>query len=297
MNLKRLFTFIQVAEHRRFTDVAALQNLTQSGISRQIKKLEEELGVQLFERKTAFVDLTPAGRLMYTRAKELLVKWEELVQESHSLHDGLSGIFKLGASTIPATCLLPQMIKSFQSRYPQVRFSVKAGDSSRILRQVEAQELDAAIIGRDPKNSNLAARPIINDHLVLIGGDPNQRIHSLEDIVHRPFIFREAGSGTREAVSQSLRKAGIDPGSLNITIEVSTTESMLAMVEAGLGLAFVSEWAVRQTVRKNITVLHHLPTDRCFYFIVQKSRQDQPLMKLFMSEANLTVQPFSSPRK
>lgn len=285
MNLKRLQTFVDVADRRCFSKVAAMMNVTQSGISRQIKALEQEVGVQLLNRNTSFVELTPAGRIVYSRALSLLAEWEQILHECHGLKQELSGTLKIGASTIPGTYLLPRIIKSFQDQYPKVEFSVLIDDSSAILTKLENRQIDMAVVGRKPEQSHIQAQSIAEDRLVLIGNRPEQRITKLEEIKQWPIIVREKGSGTRTAMDQSLKQHGIQPEELHYAAEVSSTESILAMVEAGIGVSFVSNWSVAQTLmRPNLTILYELPTDRCFYLAAHETRISHPLIETFTKE-------------
>lgn len=284
MNLKRLQTFVHVTERRCFTDVADLMNVTQSGVSRQIKTLEEEVGIMLINRNTSFVELTPAGRLVYKRAKSLLLEWEQLLEECQDMKHELSGVLRVGASTIPGSYLLPKIIKAFQDKYPKVDFFVKTGDSSTILTALENKQMDIAIVGRKPEKSHIHAHCIAEDRLVLVGNESTSKITSLDEVKKRPFIVREKGSGTREATDKSLRHYGIEPEDLHCAAEVSSTESLLAMVEAGIGIALVSYWAIQELMQDNIKVLHELSTDRCFYVAFQESRKSHPLIQSFVQE-------------
>ncbi|GAB7386914.1 selenium metabolism-associated LysR family transcriptional regulator [Bacillaceae bacterium] len=285
MNLKRLQTFIQVVDRRSFSEVAEILDLTQSGVSRQIKTLEEEVGIQLLNRNSSFVELTPAGRLVYKKAKLLLAQWDELLQECQALKNVLNGILKIGASTIPATYLLPKIVKSFHEKHPKVEFCIVTDDSGEILTKLENQQIDAAIVGRSPDPARFQSQIIAEDRLVLIGNDPECCISSLEEIKKYPLILRERGSGTREAMEQALQRYGIALDDLRYVAEVGSTEAVLAMVEAGVGLSFVSYWALRETGRKNISVLYELPTERRFYLAMLTARLSHPVIRAFAEEA------------
>lgn len=284
MNLKRLQTFVLVVERRCFSDAAETMKLTQSGVSRQMKALEEEVGIQLLNRNTSFVELTPAGRIVYKRAKSILMEWEQLLQECQELKHELSGVLRIGASSIPGSYLLPKIIKAFQDKHPRVEFSVRIGDSSTILTALENKQIDIAIAGRKPKSPQIQAHCIAEDRLVLIGKKSESMITSLGEIKRRPIIVREPGSGTREAMDRSLKNYGIEPDDLHLAAEVSNTESILAMVEAGIGIALVSYWVVRTQLRDNLSILYELPTDRCFYLTYHESRSTHPLIQSFTQE-------------
>lgn len=284
MNLKRLETFVHVTKRRSFSEVAEILNITQSGVSRQIKTLEEELGVQLIERTTTSVELTPVGRLVYKKAEALLLQWEQLLQECKDLKNELSGTIKIGASTIPAATLLPQIIKSIQDQYPRIEFSITIKDSSGILNLLQNQQIDVAIVGRNPDHPRMQVHRIAEDRLVLIGNNSLPCLSSIEEIKQYPFIIREKGSGTREAIDQSIRNYGMDPDKLQCVAEVNSTETILGLIEAGVGVAFVSYWAIHGNVRNKIKILFELPTNRCFYMAFDAARNSAPLIQTFVQK-------------
>lgn len=285
MNLKRLQTFILVAEHHGFSEAAHILDLTQSGVSRQIKTLEEELDVQLFKRSTSLVELTPAGRHVYKKAKSLLGQWDSLVQECQLFKSEWSGLLKIGASTIPGTYLLPQIVKSFRTKYPKMEFAVTIDDSSKVMALLENGQIDLAIVGSRPDPGRYFFRPVAKDRLVLIGGRHLAAMTSAGEMLKHPFIVREQGSGTRKAMDEALRRHGIEPEELTLAAEVNSTESILAMVEAGVGVSFVSDWVLKETNRDAISVLYEMPTDRRFYIVSLAARQSYPVIQLFIQEA------------
>lgn len=285
MNLKRLQTFVHAAKHKSFSEVADIMNMTQSGVSRQIKTLEDELDIQLFERSTTYVELTSAGRMVYKKTERLLQEWELLVEECKQLKHELSGSIRIGASTIPAVSLLPRIIKSMQAKYPRIEFVVDTGDSSNILNKLQNQQIDAAVVGRKPEHAQLAAECIAEDRLVLIGAGNFPRLTSLEDMKKYPFIIREQGSGTREAVEHSLRSCGMGLDDLHLAAVVSSTEASLAMAAAGIGVSFVSYWALQQNRPTDLKILHELPTNRCFYISFDVHRASNLLIQAFVQEA------------
>ncbi|GIQ69142.1 selenium metabolism-associated LysR family transcriptional regulator [Xylanibacillus composti] len=289
MNLKRLETFIRVADHHHFSEAAERLKLTQSAVSRQIKTLEEELGLQLFNRNTAFVELTSAGRVVYKKARELLGHWEQFQRECRQLQEGLSGLLRIGASTIPALYMLPSVAQAFRNKYPQVELSISMDDSASILQQLVERRIDVALIGDSPQGSGLVSKVIAEDRLALIGSDPERKVSTLEEVVHDPFIMREKGSGTREAADRALRSHGLDPEQLRTVAEVNTTESVLALVEAGMGLSLVSCWAVGNRPRQHVHILMELATDRCFSTVALASRQHDALVQSFIAETVNTI--------
>jgi DNA-binding transcriptional LysR family regulator len=284
MNLKRLQTFILAADHKNFSSVAEMLGLSQPAISKQIRTLEEELGVELFHRETWPPTLTEPGRLVYRKSKELLAQWEELVRICQSFQNILTGILRIGASTIPTSYLLPSLLRSFREQYPGIEAHVTTNDSAEVERMVKERTLDVGIIGMYPKSHLFETVELAKDRLVLIGPPGNQPIRHLSEIVERPFIFREPGSGTWQSAIEGLSKAGLSVEDLHCIAQVDSTEAILSMVQGGLGYSFLSLLAARRAAENNqIAILAELPIERSFYLIFERSRRYHPLLEAFIS--------------
>ena len=261
--------------------------LTQSGVSRQIKALEEEIGLQLLSRTSTSVKPTPTGELVYRRAKQMLAEWDLLLAECRRLKEEWRGQLKIGASTIPASCMLPKIVRKIRESHPKVEFNIHAEDSEDVLAMLQKRQIDLAFVGQKIEHEELHREFVITDRLVLIGCEAHQPLSSLQEIQKVPVIVREKGSGTRKAVEELLKKTGIALETLTIAAEVNSTEAILALVEAGVGYAIVSHWSIRDIYRPNIRVLLDLPTDRGFYLYTQKSKQADPLVQMFIEETLL----------
>jgi DNA-binding transcriptional LysR family regulator len=284
MNLKRLQTFILAADHKNFSSVAEMLGLSQPAISKQIRTLEEELGVELFHRETWPPTLTESGRLVYRKSKELLAQWEELVRICQSFQNILTGILRIGASTIPTSYLLPSLLRSFREQYPGIEAHVTTNDSAEVERMVKERTLDVGIIGMYPKSHLFETVELAKDRLVLIGPPGHQPIRHLSEIVERPFIFREPGSGTWQSAIEGLSKAGLSVEDLHCIAQVDSTEAILSMVQGGLGYSFLSLLAARRAAENNqIAILAELPIERSFYLIFERSRRYHPLLEAFIS--------------
>ncbi|WP_274365181.1 selenium metabolism-associated LysR family transcriptional regulator [Paenibacillus thermotolerans] len=285
MNFKYLHTFVNVVEHQGFTEVSQAMGLTQSGVSRQIKALEEEIGLQLLSRTSSSVKPTLAGETVYRKAKQLLAEWDLLLAECHALKNEWTGQIKIGASTIPASYMLPDIVRRIREKHPKIEFAIRAEDSEDVLTMLLKRQIDLAFVGHRIEHEELTGEYVAADMLVLIGRDGHKPLSSLKDVRDVPIIVREKGSGTRRAVEEILNKSGFSLETLTVAAEVNSTEATLAMAEAGVGYAFVSHWSIRDAYRPGIRVFLEIPTDRGFYLYVHKSRHSHPLIGLFMEEA------------
>lgn len=275
MNLKRIRTFLLVVEHKNFSIVAEMLDISQPAVSKQIKTLEDELGVVLVHRDS--VEPTEAGRLVYRKGKELLAAWEQLADECHSLQGELSGVLRIGTSTIPGSYLVPAILRNFRERYPRVEVRLSVHDSDEVLGRLRDGFLDVGVLGKKPEGDHLAAHVVATDRMLLIGPVDSEEVDGFGDLKKLPFIFREEGSGTWQAAKEGLLKWGGSLHELHSVAEVDSTEAVVALVEAGFGYSFVSDLAAEPATRfGRVKVLAELPGTRDFYLAYPISKQNHP---------------------
>lgn len=284
MNLKRIRTFLLVVEHRNFSTVAELLDISQPAVSKQIKTLEDELGVVLLHRDS--VEPTEAGRMVYRKGKELLYAWDQLVNECRGLQGELSGLLRIGTSTIPGSYLVPGLLRDFRERYPRMEVRITVHDSDEVLHMLRDGLLEVGIVGKKPSEDQLIGHVIATDRLLLIGPVDSEEIDGFGDLKGLPFVFREAGSGTWQAVKESLQQWGGSVSDLHNVAEVDSTETVISLVEAGLGYSIVSDLAARPATKHGrVKVLAELPGTRDFYLTYPASKQQHPAIVAIVSLA------------
>lgn len=247
MNFKQLEAFIQVAELHSFTRAARHLYMSQPAISFQIKALEEELEVTLFQRTEKKVSLTQAGRLLYPEAKKMLAHYNNIKAGLDALRGLKSGHLLIGASTIPGEYLLPGYLGLFRQRYPGVQVNLRVAGSGDVVRWVQEREIDLGVVGAIQNVENLVFNEWIKDELVLIV-PPGHRWDgswvNMADLVEEKFIMREEGSGTRKSMLEILERYGLGVDKLDVNMELGSTRAVISAVQAGMGIGFVSRWAV-----------------------------------------------------
>ncbi len=289
MNLKYLQTFITVCELESFTAAAAALGLTQPGISKQIQKLEQTLGVTLLERDANSVRFTDAGRRIYLLGKQMLATWQEMDDIRHTRAGALSGRLRIGASTIPASHLLPSVLATLHERHPLIELSVTVRDSEEIVEMIHHGALDVGMVGMEPPHGDLWRAVCGYDQLVLIGPpavakDESKTDWSWEKV---PLILRESGSGTRAAALHALREQGVGSTRLTLLGEVDDTNAIVALVKNGVGFAIVSELAVRDDIASHtVSPIKQLEVKRSFYLACKMDALERPLVKAFLAAAS-----------
>ncbi|BAF59529.1 MAG: LysR family transcriptional regulator [Syntrophothermus sp.] len=252
MNLKQLEAFLLVAELQSFTKAARQLYMSQPAVSFQIKALEEDLQVALFQRGDKKVILTEAGRLLYPEAKQMLKHYQKIKVGLDDLRDLKKGHLVVGASTIPGEYLLPLLIGKFKEKYPGIKITLKVSGSGQVGQWVREREIDLGITGAFIEGESLECRPWIDDQLVLIV-NPSHRWASLgavqaSELKNEPMIMREHDSGTRRTIEKKLKECNLSLEKIPQGMELGSTRAVITAVEAGLGVSIVSRYAAREAL-------------------------------------------------
>jgi DNA-binding transcriptional LysR family regulator len=241
VELRHVEYFVAVAEELSFTRAAERLSMAQSPISEQIRKLERELDTTLFLRTTRSVALTPAGRIFYEQATALLSAAKRAADSARLAGQGRLGRLALGFGGSATYELMPQLIRAYKQRYPDVVLEVR----SEMLTPAQVESLldDTLSVGllRPPLNAEgLVVEVVREDPLVAllpVSHPLASRVDlSLEDLRDEPFISYPSSppSSVYLTVMSAFRQAGITP---RVHQEVAETSSLVALVAAGLGVA------------------------------------------------------------
>jgi DNA-binding transcriptional LysR family regulator len=245
----RLKVFRTVARHLNFRMAAEDLLLTQPAVTQQIKALEAELDVALFDRAGGKVTLTAAGTALLPFTEQLASlanQAREAVAATTSSH---AGKLTLAASQTIGQYLLPRLIAGFLARNPKVNIQVISGNTQQALEALlDTRTANLALIEGPALRQDARIQPFMEDHMVCVVPAAHEWADEEIDLVQlrqATLVTRELGSGSRRIVEQALENAGIPLRDLHIRMTFDSTEGLLSAVEAGLGIAFVSRWAVR----------------------------------------------------
>jgi DNA-binding transcriptional LysR family regulator len=285
----RLVVFRAVAEQRSFRKAAEELYLTQPAVSLQIKALEEDLGVQLFDRTGAQARLTAAGTVLLgyaRRAHELLISAEHQIA---ALNGKLAGRLTLGASTTIAQYVLPRLLGEFSKEHPGVSPTLISGNTEQMVQAVNEQKIALGFIEGPARSRDVSTEPFLRDELVLIvpAAHPwaERSAVASSEIGSIPLLMRERGSGTRRIIELALERSGAKRRSLDIVMELDSTEAIKTAVEAGLGAGFVSRWAIAKDLRLGssfkIVEIRGLRIQRDFLMASVKGPELQGLAQAF----------------
>jgi DNA-binding transcriptional LysR family regulator len=241
----RLKVFRAVAEQLSFSKAAEHLFLTQPAVTLQIKALESDLGVRLFDRGAGGISLTQQGSVLLKYALRVAELVAEVEQKLGTGKGQVSGELPLGASTTIAQYVLPRLLRAFLEEHPQVHVSFHSGNTSQIVESLLDGKVSIGLIEGPSRARGVRVEPFMEDELVLI----TPRNFESDHLTHSQFVessllMREHGSGSRQVVEKALEKGGFKLKSFKRVMDLDSTEAIKSAVEAGLGVGFVSRWAI-----------------------------------------------------
>jgi DNA-binding transcriptional LysR family regulator len=278
--LRELKTFLAVARHGTFAAAGLHIGLTQSAVSAQIRNLEQALGIRLFDRTGRQAMLNPAGQRAVPMAQEMLAIFGRMAV-SEDVSD-FRGELKIGAVATAQTGLLPQALLRLRQQAPGLEPKLVPGVSLNLLSQVDAGEVDLAIMIKPPFElpKELSAQVIRREPFVLIvppqvdGNDP------LRLLAERPHVRYDRNSFGGRLVTRFLREQRIE---VNVALELDELEAIVKMVESGLGVSLLPKaglW-LEHPLKVRIIELGELTFYREMVLLQRYSQRNQPIQKLF----------------
>ena len=275
MDFSRLQVFHAVARRLSFSQAAEDLYTSQPNVSKHVHELERELGVRLFHRLGRRVALTDAGRIVYDYAERAFDLTKGLQRALAELEGLERGSLRLGASSTPGLYLLPQALAVFHRRYAALDFSLQITNSQQVIQGVLQQTLDLGFVGGYVEATGLQVRPYVMDELVLIVPSRSPLLGAekvpLERLAEETFIMRETGSGTRQVIEKVLAQYSLQP---HRTMEMNGCEAVKRAVAAGLGLSFVSRYAVQWELAQGVVVILDIPGLRITRPLAMVSHKD-----------------------
>lgn len=255
--MDQLRTFVVAADELNFTKAAEILHLTQPAVSQQIKELENFFQMSLFERRGRQVQLSLGGERLRPYARHILAQVDEARTVLSELAGKTYGKLLIGSGNTVGIYLLPELLGQFQVRFPDVLTSLKVAETSEILEMLSHGELDLALLEESPTESRLrqlTRTPFVADELVLIAPPRRPELESrfpagsiaLDQLTQLPMIMRQPSSRTRQLILNRITAAGVDVERLKVIMELGNTEAIKRAVMAGLGVGFVSTFAIRQ---------------------------------------------------
>ncbi|NOY65695.1 MAG: LysR family transcriptional regulator [Nitrospirae bacterium] len=284
----RLKAFCLLAEMKSFSKAAEAKFITQSAMSHLIKNLEDELGIKLINRHSRTISLTPAGRVFYQHAKRILALYREMENDIYRIANKVKGVLYIGATPTAGIYLLPQVFYDFLKKYPEVQIELSQYCTEKILESLERGTLDIGIVEGNIRNTHLHSEEIAEDEIVVIASDDNPLTEKdsivPEDLITQPFIMPERGSGLREFIEAFFQTNRINPEDVRISMIIDNPELTVQVVQSGVGISFVSKWAVFDALKDGtikVLPIKNTRLSRKFYIVTLEDEPSALTVKTF----------------
>jgi len=242
LDMRQLKYFLTIAQEGQVTRAAKLLNMEQPPLSRQLKQMEEELGVKLFERNGKGLILTDSGELLKQKAESLLLQFDESLREVKGMEEGIRGVLSIG-SVVSCISLLPKNIELFRDKYPQVTFKISEGDHFYLGEQLEKRAIDLVIARlpfeaqKHPQQYSIMQLP--SDPFVAVIPSSwkeyaGKEALCMKELSHFPFLTLKTDRTTRmhEQVVNECKRHGFVP---NIICECSSVAIIMSLIACGIG--------------------------------------------------------------
>ena len=293
MDDHKLKVFCTVAETKSFSKTSEIIHLTQPAVSLQIQALEEIYETKLFDRSSSTVTLTPAGEILYKYAKEILALYATAEKVIGKLIGLVKGSITIGAGSNIGNYLLPSVITDFKRTHPKIKIHLQVGNTKRVVELLHSGNIDLGIVEGDVVRQKMIVKKLISDELLVIVSPTHpwakKKEVSISDLTQEPFIFREAGSGTRQMIEKFLARHGVTPNEMKISVILGSTEAIKDAVESGLGISIVSRWAARKESKYGTLRLLSLREEkmvRDFSLVINKSSVSSNALEEFLNYLN-----------
>ena len=289
MELRDLKSFIEVANYKSFTTAADHSYLTQSSLSKAIKKLENELGVELFDRSTRHLFLTDAGEVVYQQSQKAFAVLSEMNLLLDDLRNVTTGEIKIGIPPLIGTLFFPKIANNFYEYYPNVSLKLVEQGAKLIGRLVEEAQIDVGIVVLPANEEKLNISPFIQDDFVLFLHKDHalaQRSSvTLNELKDEKFILFTKDFTLHDYIIQTCEKSGFTP---SISYQSSQWDLIIELVSSKLGITLLPKSIYKKQNNKNIKIVEIANSDLCWKIgiITKKDAYQSFALKEFLKMFN-----------
>jgi DNA-binding transcriptional LysR family regulator len=284
LTLRQLEILEAVARCGSFSRASAELHLTQPAVSMQIKQLEGVLGLPLFEHMGKRIQLTQAGQEVLGSCHVIEHELTDLEQALADLQGLKGGTLTVSAAST-ASVFAARLMALYRTLHPDVHISLNVVNRETLLRHLAENSIDLALMGQPPEGLDLAARPFLDNPLVVIAATshPLARVAGipLQRLAEEPLVSREQGSGTRGALEKFLAEHGL---SYTPAMEMNKNEAIKQAVEAGLGVGVVSLYTVQAELASGqlcVLDIEGFPLQRQWYMVQREGKRLSPAAQAF----------------
>ena len=284
--LHQLKVFRQVALTMNYTKASVQLGLTQPAVSIQLKQLESNLDLPLFEKIGKKLFMTPAGQALKDFCDEIFARFDSMDMTLSALKGDLEGDFHLAAVS-SAKYFTPHLLGAFHKRYPKVNLDLDIVNREQMIQRLHENKDDLVIIGLVPESMSLICHPFVDNPIVIVASPDHplagKKKIKLNELSHYPFMFREKGSGTRKALEDflQLHKLELQPNMI-----LGSSETIKQAVMADLGISALSRHSVTLELATDSLVeldIEGFPLLRSWSLVHHESKHLSPIAQAFIN--------------
>jgi DNA-binding transcriptional LysR family regulator len=285
LTIRQLEVLDAMGREGSVTAAANALHLTQPAVSMQLRQLEEQLELSLFEPVGRGLQITEPGRELAAMASDLLLRMDDFTRAARELKGVQRGRVRLGVVST-AKYFVPRLLAQFLKSHPGLDLKLNVYNREHIIEQLQNYAIDLGIMGRPPEGGTLTGTPFAPNPLAIVAAPSHP--YSLrnqippEDLENQPFIVRESGSGTRIAMDRFFAEAGV---TINPVMETDSNETIKQAVMAGIGIGMLSLHTVRLEQAAGRLVMLRvagLPLRRQWYVVHSRLRRLTPAAEEFL---------------
>lgn len=277
MEFRQLESFCAVVRYQSFTKAAEKLYISQPTISTHIRMLEQEFNSRLIIRTTKNIEITPHGKELFACAQKIFTLKNDLIQKWSEEN---KKIIRIGASTIPADYILPEVLPLFCQKYPDIQLHIHQNDSGNILQSILNGKFTIGMVGMKSFEKELDFVPFFHDEIVMITPKQEKFLHfyqkafNQDDLISllkkETIILRKQGSGSKKRLESYFEQINLSEKSLNIIARLNDQESIKKLVASGLGISFISAKAITDADNLLTIKLPENNLTRSLYFAYHK---------------------------
>ena len=246
MTLQQLEYIIALDNHRNFVQAAKHCFVTQPTITLQVKKLEDEIGIQIFDRSRTPLKVTPMGELIVSKARNIVLEAEELKSIIKEKRDNITGHFKIGIIPTIAPYIIPQFIGNFVRKYPETILDIEEMKSEAILDAIKKNTIDIGILVSPLNDSKLRKIPLYNEAFVYYGEyEKNKKEISIEEVENREGLWLLSSGHCLG--KQILNICQSETSNNNINFKSGSIETLIKMVDKYGGFTLIPDLVAIQS--------------------------------------------------
>ncbi len=293
----RYKVFSAVAGQLSFSKAADELFISQPAVSKQIKQLENDVGVALFKRERNSIHLTDPGKQLFEKLKEakLIERSIEEIFTSRKQELEMGGEISIGASTTISLYVMPKILASFHKRFPKARIKLLNRNSENILELLVNHEIDIACVESHHRDHSFHYENFMKDQIIPVCAHRSpygQSRITPGQLLTIPLALRERGSGTQGVVSKAFEACGLKMKDLNIIARLGGTEALKNYLVQAEAIGFLSQLSVKKELEsgelRKVDV-ENLKIDRAFSFVSRAGEESVGMVKYFVKHARNTT--------